>query len=509
MKRLVTAALTLLMLAGCAQSPIADVSKTPLTSASASDNPADLSEYYSQEVTWKECGPHLKCTTLKAPLDYSQPQLGSIDIAVNRYWAGNSEPKGELLINPGGPGASGYDWVKDSVEYLGTKKLKANFAIIGFDPRGVQHSTSVHCLPAKQLDEFFYGDDGTKIGSPQDLANTSQKIQDFAAACENNTGALLGNVDTQSAARDLDLIRAALGQEKLDYLGFSYGTFLGTVYANLFPTNVGRFVLDGAVDPTQSQADVSLNQLVGFDNALQEYLKDCVKHSGCPFKGSLASNLTRIKNFMLAIEGHPLANSDDSSRKVTIWAIESGMMMALYSADYWQYLDQAFSLAFETRNGAMFQRLADAYNDRASDGTYSSNINEANIAINCLDAREDSSDAAMQAQNARMLAASPTLGRYWQYGAMLCANWPYPVKKPLSSFAAVGAPQIVVVGTTNDPATPYAQAVNLAHNVLADGYLITYDGEGHTAYGQGVSCVDNAVDNFFVTGKLPASEPKC
>lgn len=373
----------------------------------------------------------------------------------------------------------------------------------------MQHGSAIHCLDSKQLDVFFYLDDGIPIGSAADVAATKEKIANFIAGCQKNSGDLLGNVDTESAARDMDIIRSLLKQAKLDYLGFSYGTFLGTVYANLFPDKVGRMVLDGAVDPTASASDSSVHQLIGFDSALKAYLRNCETESACPFKSSLDANLATIAAFLKSIEGHPLANSDDANRPVSVWAVETGMMMALYSKDYWTYLDKAFAEAFEKSDATIFQRLADAYNERDASGKYSSNINEANIAINCLDSREDGSDAAMQTQNERMLAASPTLGRYWQFGALLCANWPYPVKRTIKDFSADGTPTIMVLGTTNDPATPYEQAVNLAHKVLKNGYLVTFQGEGHTAYPDANGCIANAVDNYLISGELKAQEPKC
>lgn len=498
MLRYLALAFSLLLMAGCAATPVQE----PLAASS-------LEGFYAQTLEWKNCGESLQCTEVSVPLDYADVAKGSILLAVNRYWKGDGEPVGELLFNPGGPGASGFDYVKQSVSSIGTDKLRAQYAIVGFDPRGVQNSQAVKCLDSEKLDIFFYQDDGTELGSEADLAATKKKIAEFIAACQKNTGELLGFVDTESAARDLDVIRAVLNQDKLDYLGFSYGTFLGTVFANLFPERVGRFVLDGAVDPTMPGEVQSVTQLKGFDSALQAYLRACAQEPECPLKGTLDSNLKAVSRFLLSLEGSPLENSDEPNRPVTVWAVETGMMMALYSESYWTYLNQAFTDALDSGDGTMFQRLADVYNDRDENGEYVSNINEANIAINCLDSREDSSPEAVAAQNQRMLEASPTLGRYWQFGALLCADWPYPVKRTITDFSAKGAPMIVVVGTTNDPATPYSQAVTLAKEVLANGYLITFDGEGHTAYGGNSQCIDDAVDRFFISGEVEPGETRC
>lgn len=195
-------------------------------------------------------------------------------------------------------------------------------------------------------------------------------------------------------------------------------------------------------------------------------------------------------------------------RDLTISSATTGLIMALYSDEYWQYLTQAFNEA-QAGDGTTFLRLADFYNDRQDDGSYNGNSLEANIAINCLDSRSSSKPEDMAKQNAKLLAASPILGRYWQNGALTCEQWPFPVAEKPESYAAKGAPTILVVGTTGDPATPFEQSVALAHEVLADGFLITFKGEGHTAYGRSNDCVSAAVDGFLINGKIPDKEPVC
>jgi pimeloyl-ACP methyl ester carboxylesterase len=304
----------------------------------------------------------------------------------------------------------------------------------------------------------------------------------------------------------MDVIRVALGQPTLDYLGYSYGTFLGTTYAALYPERVGRFVLDGAIDPRVSDADQSFNQLMGFDLAITDFAKWCLKQKDCPFSGSVKDVRAAIAAKFRYVENHQLPT--DLGRKLTIAGLQTGVIMGLYSQEYWTYLVQGFNQLNEN-DGTLFLRLADFYNDRADDGSYSTNTLEANIAISCLDARQPADDASMRAQNKRLVKASSVFGRYWQNGALTCENWPYPVAQKPESYAAEGSPTILVVGTTGDPATPYQQAVALAHDVLADGFLLTYEGEGHTAYGRSNTCVDRVVDDFLLDGKLPSSEPTC
>ena len=464
-----------------------------------------LPSVYSQTLDTYRCGAY-RCGTIDAPIDWNAPEGETFQL----FFKYKPVPGVEkyLFVNPGGPGASGADFVTDSLSAIGTEKLRASYNIVGFDPRGTKGSNPIKCLDSKGMDDFLYKDTGFPAGSPSDLAASRASISSFTKACESNTGAILAHVDTQSAAKDLDLLRAVFGQKKLDYLGYSYGTYLGATYATLFPRNVGLFVLDGAIDPTVTEEVESLNQLKGFDLALRNYMLDCLANQpDCPFTGSVDQGLSRISQFLTKLSSQPLPSPD--GRQVGQVAASTGLYMTLYSDEYWGYLTGAFNQAFDSNDGSEFLRLADFYNDRQEDGSYSTNMFEAFISIGCLDSRADASPAAQAEQNNKMLAASPTLGRFWQNGAEMCANWPYPVAEPIQSFAAEGSPTILVIGTTGDPATPYQEAVSLAHNVLANGFLLTFKGEGHTAYGRSNDCVANVVDDFLLTGTLPESEPVC
>ena len=478
----------------------------PAKALAATAKYRSLKAYLAQDVTWKQCATDTYCGVVQVPQDWNNLKGPAIELSVDFHRASVAKPLGSVIFNPGGPGASGYDYLLNSTDGITTAKLLKNYNLVGFDPRGVQHSAPVKCYSNAALDDFIYGDTGYPLGSAKDIAGTKAGLRKFAASCAKRTGKLLGLVDTISAAKDLNVIRAVMGDAKLNYLGFSYGTFLGNTYAALFPKQVGRMVLDGAIDPSVPQSVQSLNQMKGFDLALRDYLKDCLNQSGCPFTGSVAAAQSKISAFLKGLETKPITSSDHN-RKVSVWMALNGIDMALYSNDYWGYLTTAFKQAFKG-DGTTLQRLADFYNDRNPDGTYNSNQTEANMAINCLDGRESANWSDILAQNKRMLAASPVFGRYWQFGGLACFGWKYPVVKPLPSYAAKGSPTILVVGTTNDPATPYAQAQWLAHKVLANGVLVTYQGEGHTAYGRN-DCVNAAVDAFFIDGTIPAADPMC
>lgn len=491
-KLLITLLAGLLALSGC-------------TSVEATTKNTTVASFYNQKLNWSNCGTKLKCSTVNVPIDYAHPAEGSIKIAIN--WLASTGPAdlGWLLENPGGPGGSGIDFVAGGGAQVGSTELRKHYNVVGFDPRGVQRSAPIKCFDAKGTDHLLYDDFGVS-GSAEELANTRAEMKKFIAACQKNSGKIFGFVDTVSAAKDMDVIRSALGAKKLNYLGFSYGTFLGTTYAALFPKLVGRMVLDGAMDPSVSDEQQSLNQLKAFNQALRNYLADCLSKSSCLFSGTVDTAMTRISNLFKALESKPIKTSD--GRMLNADSAVTGLIMTLYSNDYWQYLDQAFEGAFKG-DGTTFMRLADFYNDRNQDGSYGSNTFEANIAVSCLDSRADSSPAAMAAQNAKVLAISPFLGRYWLNGAVGCEQWPYPIAKKPVSYAAKGSAPIIVVGTTGDPATPYWQSQNLAEKILANGHLVTFNGEGHTAYGRSNSCVVRAVDGYLVQGIVPAKDPNC
>lgn len=465
---------------------------------------AALQPFYGQHLTWSNCASGKQCTTAKAPLDWNDPGAGETELALIRQQAKGSK-QGSLLVNPGGPGGSGYDFVKDSVDYATDAALQDHFDVVGFDPRGVGRSSAVKCYDAARMDDYLYGITPGARGSDQWIAENTTVSKDFGAACSKNTGALLDHVDTVSAARDLDLLRAVLGDTKLNYLGYSYGTYLGAVFAELYPGKTGRLVLDGALDPAASNFDVTRVQAQGFESALRAYLKDCLDQKGCPFSGSVDDGMRAISALLASVEKSPIRNSD--GRMLGANTLVTAIIFPLYDATAWSYLSSMFTSVMKGNASAAFT-LADGYNSRNSDGTYSDNSTEAFMAINCLDYTYDDAPAAMRAQAAELSKAAPVIGPYMSYGDIGCANWPYKSTVERGPIAAEGSAPILVVGTTNDPATPYVWAKNLAGE-LENGHLLTYEGEGHTAYNKSNSCVNDAVDEYLIRGTLPPKGKTC
>jgi pimeloyl-ACP methyl ester carboxylesterase len=473
------------------------------------DVDADLAEFYHQVLTWESCGGGMQCATARAPMDWANPAAASIELALVRHPATGTR-LGSLLVNPGGPGGSGYDFVFDSVDFATSARLQSSYDIVGFDPRGVGRSSAVSCYddPAF-LDEFNYGDGTTDqagpIGSDAYIAELAANNAEFAAACLEFTGPLLQFVDTVSAARDLDLLRAVLGDEKLNFLGYSYGTFLGATYADLYPQNTGHLVLDGAVDPSTTEYEVTETQAVGFENAFRAYLADCLTRDDCPFGGSVDAAMSYTGDLLQRLNETPIRGDDGR----LLWGSTMfvAIILPLYNQESWPALDVLF---FEIQSGLTGQAfyLADYYNGRDSDGTYLDNSTEAFLSINCLDYDDPVSNDSMRAEAAQLAAAAPIFGPVMSYGGTLCESWPFPSTRERVAIAAAGSADILVVGTTNDPATPYVWAVALAEQ-LQNGHLVTYEGEGHTAYTTGNPCVLDAVDSFFIDDVVPDADPMC
>ncbi len=311
---------------------------------------------------------------------------------------------------------------------------------------------------------------------------------------------------TQDAARDIDVLRAALGDKRLFYLGKSYGTFLGATYAQLFPRNVGRMVLDGAIDPSLSADEVNLGQAKGFEQATRAFVADCTGQRDCPLGSDVDRGMQRLRDLLASLDAQPLPTGDASRPLTEGWG-SLGIAVAMYDQGYWPLLRQALDQAFGG-SGAGLLQLADAYAERGSDGHYSSNQNTVIYAVNCLDRPDTGGLAAVQASLPRYEKAAPTWGSFLDWSQLPCAYWPVKGHGAPEKIAAPGSPPIVVVGTTRDPATPYEWAQGLASQ-LSDGHLVTYEGDGHTAYMRGSRCVDKAVDAYLLRGTVPDDGLRC
>lgn len=492
-------------LSGCLYAMIPEQSSRPSTTNTPDTEGVaeDLLPFYSQELTWSECGVGFDCTDVTAPLDWEDPSKGDITLAVARHQA-EGTPVGSLLTNFGGPGSSGVSFLLENLDYAIGSALIEKYDVVSFDPRGVGDSTAVTCYDAPQMDEYLYGIPAAPRGSAEWEAELLESHKAFAEACDANSAGILPYITTVNAARDMDLIRAVLGDKELNYLGYSYGTFLGATYAKLYPEKAGRLVLDGAIDPAVPGLEVGATQALGFESALRAYMQDCLDSGDCPFNGTVDEAMADLGALLASVDSTPLKSGD--GRTMGADALMTGIIAALYSQDNWPALTQALDEALQGDPTTAFL-LADFYNDREQDGSYSDNSSEAFRAYNCMDYPVEADPEAEAAIEKKITEGAPTIAPYWS-GPDSCSVWPYPPTGTRGEIAAEGAGPIVVVGTTNDPATPYEWSVSLADQ-LQEGVLVTRVGEGHTGYNKGNACVDRAVEDYLLEGLVPEDGLRC
>ena len=496
-------AVGILLLSGCTTSLFPSVEHT--TTPTGESVPAAVAPYYHQSLTWKNCGKSQQCASAIAPMDWGHPSKATdISLALTRASATGTR-LGSLFVNPGGPGASGYDLVHDDLDYAASKTLQKSYDVIGWDPRGVGRSTPIICFDDKKLDEFIYGVATNPVNSPAWVTEVTEQSKDFAASCLKNTGPALEFVDTQSTVHDLDMLRAAVGDTRLNYLGYSYGSDIGMYYTDRFPKKVGHVVLDGSTDSTLSTFAIRLTQSTGFEQALKAYLADCPSTKNCPFPGSVDDSLAKISALYDRLATTPIDAPDGRALDQNL--LDTAINSGLYDKSSWPYLSDMFSeIRKGTTNTAFL--LADSYNGRNADGTYKDNSLEAFIAIGCLDYPTETDPAVLASENAQLVQAAPTLTRPSVIGDVTCENWPFRNRVAPPVVTGAGAAPILILSSTGDPATPYQWGVALSKQ-LESAHLVTRHGEGHTAYNRGIPCIDTTVDRYFVSGTIPKKDPDC
>ncbi|MGH3648813.1 MAG: alpha/beta hydrolase, partial [Micromonosporaceae bacterium] len=441
------------------------------------------------------------CATVKVPLDWGNPDDGeTLDIALIRARAKRQrdERTGSLVINPGGPGGSGIDTAVYLSQTLPIEVIK-EFDIVGFDPRGVGRSSPVECFSDQDKDAML-GAEPDPV-SPQAYNEIVKLTDEMVADCEKKYGETLKFFSTEQAARDIDAIRQAVGDEKLTYLGYSYGTLLGAVYAKLFPDRIRAMVLDGAVDPAKSEVDSSEGQAAGFELAFNNFAKWCKSagRSQCPVAPDARGFVTRLLD---KARKSPVKIGD--GRSATAGWVLGAVVYTMYVQDWWPVLAEALAEADQGRPDGLF-RIVDTFNERESDGDYPNSM-EVLTMVNCVDEEKSPTVEEVRKLQTDWRKKYPLFGGPLALSILGCAVWPdqhdpYPYGK------AEGAPPILVVGTTGDPATPYEQAGVLA-KLLGTGVLITYEGEGHTAYPKR-GCLDDVINPYLIELQAPKSEVTC
>lgn len=482
-------------------------SAAPSPSPTPTALPAALT---GQQPAWQGCaapsvaqgggeapGAGWECASMKVPLDYAQPAGETIDLALIRKKATDQGKRiGSLVYNFGGPGGSGVQ-ILPLAAAEDYKKLNAVYDLVSFDPRGVGNSAGVKCVDDKTRDE---------LNASEDEAGSRKK---FTEGCAQSSGKILPHVGTTNAARDLDLMRQVLGEQKLNYFGISYGSELGGVYAHLFPANVGRTVFDAVVDPTQDSTQQYLGQMKGFQTALEHAMQYCVKQykANCPTGPNATTGAERINAMLAKLEKKPAPTKD--GRKLTADMAETGIIATLYSEDRWEHLLQGIAEVQRNGTGDLLLFAFDSYQGRDDKGRYDTSM-AAHGAISCADnsTRLTSEQAAALVPEFRK--ASPVFGEVTAEELMAdCQDWPVKGERAKPEVSAPGAAPILVIGNTGDPATPVEGARRMA-DALGKGVGIglTVKGEGHGTYGEN-SCATKTVDEFLIDGKVPADGGTC
>lgn len=457
-----------------------------------------LQEFYDQDIEWQRCDDR-ECARIEVPLVYDDPGGERIEIALLKHAAADEDARlGSMVVNPGGPGVPGTSYA-DNAGFSFGKALRERFDIVGFDPRGTGDSSPVDCLTDEQLDEYIAFDPDPD--TPAEVAGFTEWSRHFTNGCRERSGDLAQHVSTAETVRDMDIIRAALGEDQLTYFGASYGTKIGATYAELFPDRVGRLVLDGAVDLTLDNRELSLQQAEGFEVALTAYVENCIAEGSCYLGDSVDEGLAAIQDFLADVDEEPMEVDD---RALGVGNAFYGIVAPLYNRDYWSYLDTALDSAMQG-DATILMELSDLYTSRGEDG-YLDNSSEAISVINCLDDPSAVPVARVPAEFPAFDKASPTFGRVFAWGLAGCRG--REAGERVTEIDGSGAAPILVIGTTRDPATPMRWAVALADQ-LQSAVLVKRDGDGHTGYNVGNDCVDRTVEAYLLEGTVPPSDVDC
>jgi pimeloyl-ACP methyl ester carboxylesterase len=449
------------------------------------DGTDDEADSPDDTLDWEDCGFDSECAELDVPLDYEAPDGETITVSIGRTPA-SGDRIGALFVNPGGPGATAVDFAASMASGL-PSDITERFDIVGVDPRG----TGASAIDCDADFAELYGVDYS-LDSPEDEETLLDVSQEYVESCETEEGDLLAHMGTRDVARDMDAVRAAMGDEQLSFLGYSYGTGIGQVYADIFPEQVRAMVLDGVLELGPTGTELAQEQALGFEKALQAFVDDCDSDSSCPLAPDA---MAKIDELSAMVEEAPIPGSP---RDLGPGELAIGLAMPLYAEVLWSSLQDGVAAALEG-DGSGMVALADQYLSIGSFDIY--------FAVNCLDFEWPDDPQVLLDDGATAAEEAPHFGASIVNDYVRCAMWPVEAD-PLTEVAAPDTPPIVVVSTTNDPATPYEAGVRTAEK-LATGVLVTYEGDGHTVVGNGVGCIDDAISTYLVDLEPPEDGLTC
>ena len=468
----------------------------PTNVVQAADSPTGLESFYGQVLDWSSCANGLTCAWLTVPLDYAEPAGTTIRLRVSKATMTGPEEgrQGSLVVNPGGPVADG----------IAPNVAKA-FDIVGFDPRGVGESVPMVCLTGPQTTTWLQADQSPD--TPAEIRRLMRLSAGLAQGCLTKSPLMAKHVGSENTIRDMDILRQSLGDPKLNFLGFSYGTILGTLYAEAFPDRVGRFVLDGALDPSLDLMEISKGQSAGFQLAMKRFAENCTRHKDCLYQGDAANVLTGINRLLEQLDRSPMKAS--KGRSLLQAEAVTAVFTSMYSETMWPSLRYALDEAAKG-NGTGLLDLADYANDRTGPNFYDGNFTSAFISISCWDtpAPPGAAGLGLAAVNWSMGAGVPVMAKTMSWGNAPCSKWHGRTSRVPAPASSTTTAPILIVGTTYDPATPYAWSVAL-NRQLPTSTLLTYQGDGHTAYSRGSACISRLVDAYLLKGTPPAARTVC
>ncbi|MDO5721348.1 MAG: alpha/beta hydrolase [Actinomycetaceae bacterium] len=507
---LAVAAATTIVIAAC--QPFSSTPQPAPPSATVAPQ-AQLQKFYDQSLDWQPCreDPQVlkhtegqlrdksyRCARMQVPLDYANPEGETITLQLARY-STSGGAKTPLLFNPGGPGGGAVSSLKYMARDVFSPEVTGEYDLVAVDPRGVGLSSPVQCFSAAQTDRERSQTMSTSVAEV--LADGARLGQQ----CVEEAGELVKFADTDSVVKDFDVVRAVLGQEKLNYVGFSYGTFIGALYADEFPSQVGRFVLDGAMDPSSSIGDIARGQAGGFEASVTHWLQTAAaqESSDWPLASDPEAAKRELRQWLDGLEEHPLPTAYPK-RPLTRSLAFSALLASMYSQATYDYASAGLRQAMNDEDGSFLLQIADTYARRAPDGTYRDNSYDAFLVVNALDYEASGSEDEWEQQARQLSADFPTVGSEFAFSEAGIQSWPVESKKVRRNVTGAGAAPILVVGTRHDPATPYVWAQALAQQ-LESATLLTWEGWDHCAYSsaESGSCVREAIDDYLLDGDLP------
>ncbi|HET9257714.1 MAG TPA: alpha/beta hydrolase [Pseudonocardiaceae bacterium] len=511
-----------MVFAGVASLALACTSASPASPRPpAGPVPQGLERFYGQSLSWGGCtsfaessrdrktfaDPDLQCARLTVPLDYANPDGKIIKVGLLRRPASDQAHRiGSLVINPGGPGGSGTSAAASLVDQVAANDIGRRFDLVGFDPRGVGASEPrVVCRTPAERDAERLMDLDVDT-SPAGITKKENQEKADNEGCASRTGKdVLANIGTRDVVRDMDIMRSALGDEKLTYLGYSYGTRIGATYAEAFPKNVRAMILDGAVDPAQDPSSQQIEQGRGFQKAFDGFVAWCVVRPDCGVGTDKDRATARFQELVRPLVTQPVVVAD--GRKLSYGDATIGAIQALYLSDLWPVLNKGLQELVQ-HHGETLMRLADLYNGRQQDGSYSAEM-DVFQAVLCVDNPPVKDPNAAREVDSEYRKVAPFLDTGQPASSALdnCAFWPVASTGKPHHPQTPGLPTVLVISTTSDPATPYQAGVNLANDLKAR--LLTYEGTQHTAFLQGNNCVDNAGISYLTSLALPAEGTRC